>query len=67
MNPIKLDFFVRGMGFTAALFMLIQDWMGLEGYIEYLRGAWINLPWWVGGGLALLIGLVAFIDMKEGK
>lgn len=34
----------------AGIYMFIQDYLGLEEYIEFLRNHWINLHW--GWGLA---------------
>ncbi len=44
------------MGAATALWvmMMIQDWYGLEGYIQHVRDHWIELPWWVGGAIAAL-------------
>ena len=37
------------MGALAAFSIVaaIQDWLGLEGYIQHLRDTWIDLPWWI--------------------
>jgi hypothetical protein len=40
--------FFSYMGFN----MLIQDWMGLEGYIAFVRENWMDLHWVVGLGIA---------------
>jgi hypothetical protein len=37
-----------GFAFSTGFSMLIQDYMGLERYIVYLREHWVNLPWVVG-------------------
>lgn len=47
------------MGFT----MLIQDYLGLEGYIEFVRTHWTDLHWIVGlliaaCGIFLEIGML---------
>lgn len=57
--------FFYGLGFWAGIHMLIQDWMGLEGYIEYLREAWINLPWWVGASAAAMCVVFEFLRNGE--
>lgn len=47
-------------GFWAHALMnsLVQDWMGLERYIEMCRQHWLNIPWWVWPPLILLVFLV---------
>ena len=37
-----------GMFFSIGFNMLIQDWMGLEGYIVFLREHWVDVHWVVG-------------------
>lgn len=44
--------FATGVATTLGVVMMIQDWYGLEGYIQHVRDHWIDLPWWVGGGVA---------------
>ena len=31
----------------------IQDFLGLEGYIQHVRDTWINLPWWISACIFL--------------
>lgn len=45
----------------AGLIMAIQDWLGLEAYIQYCREHWINYPWWAGGTIFLLCTVYAGI------
>lgn len=44
--------FVMGAGTALWLVMMVQDWYGLEAYIQHLRDHWIDLPWWVDGVMA---------------
>lgn len=43
-------------GAAAALgfMMAIQDWYGLDGYIQHVRDHWIELPWWVGASICVV-------------
>ena len=43
---IQVAFF-QGMLFNALTVMLIQDWYGLEKYLEVAKEKWVNIPWWV--------------------
>ena len=55
-------------GFIAAIGvnMAFQDYHGLEGYIEYCRGHWVDLPVWVGCVFALSsIGCAAVRDFHN--
>lgn len=62
MREGKLQF-VLGFAACAALNMAIQDWMGLEGYIEHIQkpGMWLDLPWWVGGFVVVLVTWASFL------
>lgn len=40
--------FWHGIAVSAGLSSMFQDWLGLDGFIEHLRGHWINMPWWLG-------------------
>ena len=44
--------FAMGAATALGVVMMIQDWYRLEGYIQHVRDHWIELPWWVGGGIA---------------
>lgn len=55
--------FFAGMAATSGGTMAQQDYLGLEGYIEHLRGAWITLsPWW--GVAAVAFGLVLLLAAR---
>jgi len=43
-------------GIVAALsaHMAIQDWYGLEGYIQHLQTWWVDVPWWVSAVACLV-------------
>lgn len=47
---IRRSFFY-GVGWAFGFNMLLQDWMGLEGYIAFVRRNWVELHW--GWGLIL--------------
>ena len=57
--------FISGVGLgwilMVSLVMTLQDWHGLEGYIEYCRNNWINLPWQVGGTASFLAAGMIFL------
>jgi hypothetical protein len=40
--------FWYGLGFGFGFDMLIQDWLGLEGYIEFVREHWREIHWMWG-------------------
>lgn len=44
--------FAMGAATALGVVMMIQDWYGLEVYIQHVREHWVELPWWVGGGIA---------------
>ena len=54
--------FVYGYLACAGMHMLIQDALGLEGYIQHVREHWINMPWVIGLGI-VLIALALYIGM----
>ena len=44
--------------------MLIQDWLGLEGYIAFVREHWVNIHWVIGlliaaSGIFLRVAIMA--------
>ncbi len=52
-----------GIMFSTGFHMLVQDWMGLEGYIEFVQENWTDMHWIVGlliatAGLFLWTGLL---------
>jgi len=42
--------------------MAVQDWYGLERYIEFCREHWIDLPWTVG---ALIAGVAVYLYISR--
>lgn len=48
------NMFFTGVFAHAAMNILIQDWLGLEGYIVFVQENWIHLHWGVG---ATLLGI----------
>lgn len=56
MQVLKLMTFSFWCGFMteAGISMAVQDWHGLEGYIEFLREHWINFHWLVGASIAFI-------------
>lgn len=53
-----------GFAFHLGITMLIQDYLGLEGYIALVRRSWMEVPWVVGlliatCGLFFHFGLLA--------
>lgn len=43
-----------GLCFMGGFHMFVQDLMGLEMYIQYLRNHWVDLSWWVGFSIMVL-------------
>lgn len=41
---------VVGMGIASGIRMIIHDTMGLEGYVEFMKGHWIHMSpaWGIG-------------------
>jgi hypothetical protein len=39
------DHFVYGVIAAAASAAAMQDWMGLDAYVEHVKNNWIHLPW----------------------
>ena len=44
--------FAMGAATALGVMMMIQNWYGLDGYIQQVRDYWIELPWWVGAAIA---------------
>jgi len=44
--------FAMGAATALGVVMMIQNWYGLEGYIQHVRDHWIDLPWWGGAAIA---------------
>lgn len=56
-----------GVVCSTGFHMLIQDWLGLEGYILFVREHWTNVHWVVGlvltaGSMCLWIGMLTRFD-----
>ncbi len=45
-----------GFAVNTGIHMAVQDWYGLEGYIEFCREHWIDLHWLVGVTIAVVAG-----------
>jgi hypothetical protein len=62
-----MNSFWRGLALCSALHGVLQDWLGLEGYIQFCRAHWTNLSWWfwVPIIIALLIGEAAAIISRH--
>lgn len=54
MRVLKLMTFSFWCGFLVqgGINMAVQDWHGLEGYIEFCREHWVDLHWLVGATIA---------------
>jgi hypothetical protein len=49
--------FLFGISASASAHALFQDYLGLDGYIQYVRTHWVNLPLWVSiTNLAFIFG-----------
>lgn len=49
---IREGHFFLGVMCALGFYMAFQDWYGLEGYVEYIRAHWTELPWWLGALIA---------------
>ncbi len=58
-----IKYFWCGFLLNSSIMGIYQDWMGLEGYINYLRHNWIDLPWWIW---LFPIGIILVILGKNG-
>jgi len=65
-NPIWKAFWY-GMFTSMAMYMSFQDYLGLEGYVAYCKGHWMNLSPFVGAGLAALYFMMAHSLSKKVK
>ena len=54
--------FWYGLAFGIGFDMLIQDWLGLEGYISFVRQNWNEVHWVVGLSIAAF-ALYAYTGM----
>lgn len=54
--------FACGYLFHIGMNMAHQDYMGREAWIAWADTNWVNLPWWVGGLIALTALLATPID-----
>jgi hypothetical protein len=59
--------FLRGYFFCAFLNACVQDWWGLEKYIEHCRAGWVNLPWWFWIPLLAILGIAEELEYKNGN
>lgn len=50
--------FLLGQATMAGIITTFQDWMGLDGYAEYIQAAWIHVHWSIPAVLTL--ALIAF-------
>lgn len=47
MTKVYLLGLLNGVALHMWLRMSVEDWYGLEAWIEIVRRHWISLPWWV--------------------
>jgi len=59
-NSFSRGFFSSLMIYSG-IYMAVQDYMGLEGWIEWLRDHWVDLPWGVGA-IGASIGVLGAIS-----
>jgi hypothetical protein len=59
--------FIRGALLCLAIIITVQDYMGLEKYIESLRKHWGLMPWWVGFSVVVLVILVESYAQKNSE
>lgn len=65
MQPKKWDYFFIGIGTFASANGLYQDFLGLEGYISYLRGHWIEPGWTTWFSAVMLVVFVVAMFRKD--
>jgi hypothetical protein len=63
MKPTPYNAFLCGVAMDMGLTMAVQNWMGLEVYIARCQESWVDMPWTVGGGIALL-ALWGFVSIN---
>jgi hypothetical protein len=51
-NRLRSSFWY-GILFAIAVHIAFEDYLGLEGYVSFVRSHWTELPWAVGATLAL--------------
>lgn len=54
MKPTPTNAFMMGFFFHIGYSMAVQDWLGLERYIQLCRDNWLDLHWTVGALIAAL-------------
>jgi hypothetical protein len=64
MNQQVVNAFFLGIAFTMSMVCGTQDYLGLEGYITYLRCSWIAWPWQLSAAFALISLGVGFLLAK---
>lgn len=65
-QQLVLAFFL-GSQFYAAGWMTFQDWLGLERYLEYAVGNWIEYPPFVGIVFGLIVARAFWILLSGSK
>ena len=43
---------------------LCQDWLGLEKYVEFVQGHWVNIPWFIWLVPIILCIIIITLDYK---
>lgn len=60
MKPTPFNAFVMGMVYLWGMFMCVQDFYGMDHYIEYVRNNWVDMHWSVGLTISCF-GLIGFL------
>lgn len=59
--------FWRGFFVHSFLSCMLQDWYGLETYIQLLRIHWVNIYWWVWVPLLMLVAISEMVGRAKAK
>ena len=57
------------LGISTALLshLLLQDYLGQDGYVDLAKNSWVDLPWWPWALFLILAGKRLFNRLKEAK
>ena len=59
--------YMIGLIMAALMSCLLQDFLGLEEYIDLCRRKWVYYPWWVWVYCILLLCGIAFLQIRKAR
>lgn len=61
------DGYFTGVMMALALSLLVQDYLGKDGYLALVQNNWINLPWWPWLLVLAWLSMVLFRKLREAR